>query len=154
MVDRSWWKLFPNVHYCSAVNCSQLWHHMHKKHQRFAESVTNSPNVFLDIRNDAESRSDPGGKQLLNILTYWTRSTMYYDLPAPLASSPDTRRQTVGRPKSVITHNLDPSCFTSLMSNPVIRLTTCTIPFVRTLPLTFTLLPMMKELAPDTSDDL
>ena len=51
-------------------NSGYEWHHMHKKHQRFAESVTNSPNVFLDIRNNAESRSDPGGKQFLNILTY------------------------------------------------------------------------------------
>ena len=91
-----------------------------------------------------------------SLSTYWCwpQSTMYYGPSAPLASSPDTRRQTVGRPKSVITHNSDPSCFTSLMSNPVIRLTTCTIRFVRTLPFTFSILPLMKELAPDSSGDL
>ena len=141
---------------CTAVlstvpNSGYEWHHMHKKHQRFAESVTNSPNVFLNIRNDAESRSDLGEKQHFNILVL---TTIHDVLRSTGTTCIITRHQTEGRPKSVITHNSDPSCFTSLMSNPVIRLTTCTIPFVRTLAFTFTLLPLMKELAPDSYDDI
>ena len=108
-------------------NSGNEWHHMHKEHQRFAESVTNSPNVFLDIRNDAESRSDLGGRQLLNILVLTTihdvlRHHLHHHQTPDTRQKGDQKVSSLTIPIQVVSHHW---CLTLSSDSPPAPYVSC-----------------------------